>query len=54
MSISGDGILDHPQREPPLEYSGDRAVPIILFMVLSVITAVYSWFKVFRWSALLV
>jgi len=48
MNISGDGIPNRPQRGPPLEYPWDQAVPIILFVVSSAITAIYSWFKVSR------
>ena len=52
VNISGDGIPNRLQREPPVEYPWDQAVPIILVMVLSAITVVYSWFMVLRWPTL--
>jgi hypothetical protein len=46
--ISGDGIPNRPQREPPIEYPWDQAVQIIAVVALSAMTAIYSWAKIFR------
>jgi hypothetical protein len=47
-NISGDGIPNRPQKEPPLEYPWDQAVQVIAVVALSVITAIYSGIKIFR------
>lgn len=47
-NISGDGVPNRPQKEPPLEYPWDQAVQIIVIVALSVITAIYSSVKIFR------
>ena len=47
-NISGDGIPNRPQREPPIEYPWDQFLQIIGVVALSAITAVYSWVKIFR------
>ena len=47
-SISGDGIPNRPQREPPNVYPWDKAVQVIAVVVLSAITAIYSGLKIFR------
>jgi hypothetical protein len=47
-NISGDGIPNRPQREPPIEYPWDQAVQIIATVALSAITAIYSGIKIFR------
>ena len=46
--ISGDGIPNRPQREPPIEYPWDKAVQIIAVVALSAVTAIYSGIKIFR------
>lgn len=47
-NISGDGIPNRPQREPPIEYPWDQAVQIIAVVALSAITTIYSAIKIFR------
>jgi len=47
-NISGDGIPNRPQREPPIEYPWDRALQIIAVVALSAMTAIYSWVKIIR------
>ncbi len=48
VDISGDGIPNRPQREPPVEYPWDQAVPIFVVVVLSVALALYSWGRISR------
>ena len=47
-NISGDGIPNRPQKEPPIKYPWDQAVQIIAVIALSAITAIHSWVKNFR------
>ncbi|MFX0202588.1 MAG: hypothetical protein ACFFCW_41320 [Candidatus Hodarchaeota archaeon] len=49
-NISGDGIPNRPQKEPPIEYPWNQAAQFIFIMVLSITTAVYSGSKVFDTS----
>jgi len=48
VDISGDGIPNRPQKEPPNEYPWSQTVPIIVVFALSAITATYSWKKITR------
>ena len=48
LNISGDGVPNRPQKEPPIEYPQDQAVQIIFIVALSAITAVISISKIFR------
>lgn len=48
LNISGDGVPNRPQKEPPIEYPWDQAVQIIAVVVLSAVTTVYSMAKIFR------
>lgn len=48
VDISGDGIPNRPQREPPVEYPWDQAVPIAVVVVLSVVLVLYSWGRISR------
>jgi len=48
LNISGDGVPNRPQKEPPIEYPQDQAVQIIAIVALSAITVVYSTAKIFR------
>lgn len=47
-NISGDGIPNKPQREPPIEYPWDQALQIIAIVAFSAITAIYSLVKIIR------
>ena len=46
VNISGDGIPNRPQKEPPIEYPWDQANQIISIMVLSAILSVFSLYKI--------
>lgn len=46
VNISGDGVPNRPQREPPLEYPWDQAARIIATAAISVLIAIYSWRKI--------
>jgi hypothetical protein len=48
-NISGDGIPNRPQREPPVEYNWNLAVEIIAVVALSVMTAIYSGIRIFQY-----
>lgn len=48
VNISGDGIPNRPQKEPPIKYPWDKAVQSIAVVVISAITAIYSGVKTFR------
>jgi ABC-type lipoprotein release transport system permease subunit len=48
LNISGDGVPNRPQKEPPIEYPWDQAVQIIVIVVLSAITTLYSMAKILR------
>jgi hypothetical protein len=48
VDISGDGIPNRPQREPPVEYPWDEAIRIGVMVVLSVALALYSWSRISR------
>jgi len=48
VDISGDGIPNRPQREPPVEYPWDEAIQIAVVVVLSVALALYSWGRISR------
>ncbi len=48
INISGDGIPNRPQKEPPSEYPWDKAVQVIAVVALSAIAAIYSGLKIFR------
>ena len=48
LNISGDGVPNRPQKEPPIEYPQDQAVQLIAIVVLSAIVTVYSTVKIFH------
>jgi hypothetical protein len=48
VNISGDGIPNRPQKEPPIEYPQETANQIIILVVLSTIIAFFSMFKIFQ------
>ena len=48
LNISGDGVPNRPQKEPPIEYPWDQAVQVVVIVVVSAIAAVYSMAKIFR------
>ena len=48
VNISGDGVPNRPQKEPPIEYPWDQAFQIIVVVVLSAIVTVYSMARIFR------
>ena len=48
LNISGDGVPNRPQKEPPIEYPQDQAVQMIVIVALSATIAVYSIAKIFR------
>ena len=48
VDISGDGVPNRPQREPPVEYPWDEAIQIAVVVVLSVALALYSWSRISR------
>lgn len=45
--ISGDGVPNRPQKEPPLEYPWDQAARNIIIAVVSVVVAIYSWRRIY-------
>jgi len=45
-NISGDGVPNRPQREPPIEYPWDQAARIAITAAISFMTAIYSWRKI--------
>ena len=42
-NISGDGVPNRPQREPPIEYQWNSVITRIVLIVLSFGVAVYSY-----------
>ena len=45
-NISGDGVPNRPQREPPIEYQWDSVIQRIVVIVLSVVAAFFSYNKI--------
>ena len=44
--ISGDGVPNRPQKEPPLEYQWDQAARNIITAGISIVIAIYSWRRI--------
>lgn len=47
-NISGDGVPNRPQREPPVQYQWDQAAYRIILATLSALVGAYSWKKLER------
>jgi hypothetical protein len=41
-NVSGDGIPNRPQKEPPIEYRWDIAISRIIIVVVSFTVGIYS------------
>ena len=48
VNISGDGIPNLPQKEPPIEYPWNQAIQYMIIVAVSVSMAIFSLYKVFH------